>query len=371
MIYPVLKKIRDQVEGETVSVGIIGDVSFHNLPTPSLTFFNPLTEIIQGTDIVIANIETVVTERPLVAAKNKGIFLKSQPGFLKILRQLGVNVALIANNHIDDYGVSGIEDTVKHLLEQDILPFGVKGRDFIHIEKKGIRFALKGVVTPYENTDLLVSYGEKLNSVTPIKIDTNTHLLYFIHGFDELYSIPFPWRVKLLKKIRDEISPVALIAGHQHIFQGYSVLENIPVCWSYGNGFIKINYHEAVNKDANICCYSVLHFDKKGCYQIDEYYYSFSFQGVKVLGGADLEQVLERVQKGIECTENHEKNEEFWTNECYLNYNSHRFNKNIILNFLYDVYRWYRWNKHFKYIHYRLMFLGYLKKKWGIGFGKF
>ncbi|WP_270542629.1 CapA family protein [Butyricimonas paravirosa] len=370
MIDPIIKKIRAQIGEDSVSIGIIGDVSFHNISVPTLEFFEPLTKAIQKTDFVVANIETVVTNRQLDAAKSAGILLKSQPGFLKILKQLGVNVALIANNHIDDYGYQGIEDTIKYLMEEDITPFGVKGYDDIYVEKRGISFCMKGVVTPYENTDLLVPYGNQLDTINSVNVDENVHLLYFIHGFDELYSIPFPWRVKLLKKINNKLTPAALIAGHQHIYQGYSLLDDTPVCWSYGNGFIQIDYHEKVNKNSSKNCYSVLHFDKKGCYQIDEYYYYFSLNGVQKLKDADLIEVIRRVQQGVESTENDDKNEKAWISECYLNFNSNRFNRNIIVNFLYDIYRWSKLSKRFRYIHYRLMFLGYLKEKWGINFSK-
>ena len=48
----------------------------------------------------------------------------------------------------------------------------------------------------------------------------------------------------------------------------------------------------------------------------------------------------------------------------------HRFKQNIVINFLYDIYRFYRFRKQIKYIHYRYMFLGYLKRKWGINLYK-
>ena len=88
MIDPIIKKIRAQIGEDSVSIGIIGDVSFHNISVPTLEFFEPLTKAIQKTDFVVANIETVVTNRQLDAAKSAGILLKSQPGFLKILKQI-------------------------------------------------------------------------------------------------------------------------------------------------------------------------------------------------------------------------------------------------------------------------------------------
>lgn len=79
---------------------------------------------------------------------------------------------------------------------------------------------------------------------------------------------------------------------------------------------------------------------------------------------------MDRVRKGSECTKIYEQNECLWEEECYENYNTHRFKQNIVINFLYDIYRFYRFRKQIKYIHYRYMFLGYLKRKWGINLYK-
>ena len=369
MINPIINKIRKKEEDNSVSIGIVGDVSFHNIDIPSIDFFTPLISVMQNTDIVIANIETVVSNRNLLPIKKQGIFLKSDPNFLKLLKKIGVDIALLANNHIDDYGLDGIHDSIEALNKEEILSFGVKGLEELSINKKGISFRLRGVVTPYESDEFLTSYGKSLNSIEMVESCDASHLIYFIHGFDELYSIPFPWRVKLLKQIRDKVLPAALISGHQHIYQGYSLGE-IPICWSYGNGFISIDYHSKSNIDATISCYSVLHFDKKGCYQIDEYYYRFSQEGISILSEHELKKVLDRVRKGSECTKIYEQNECLWEEECYENYNTHRFKQNIVINFLYDIYRFYRFRKQIKYIHYRYMFLGYLKRKWGINLYK-
>ena len=136
MINPIINKIRKKEEDNSVSIGIVGDVSFHNIDIPSIDFFTPLISVMQNTDIVIANIETVVSNRNLLPTKKQGIFLKSDPNFLKLLKKIGVDIALLANNHIDDYGLDGIHDSIEALNKEEILSFGVKGLEELSINKK-------------------------------------------------------------------------------------------------------------------------------------------------------------------------------------------------------------------------------------------
>jgi hypothetical protein len=359
MIKKIENIIRAQVGDNFVTVGILGDVSFHNI-SPSVRLFSPLIPIILNTDIAIANIETVISDKHIYPTKKGGIFLKSPVAAAKVLSSIGINIALLANNHIDDYGHGGILDTIHNLEEENIRTFGVMGKEKLNIEKNKISFELFGAVTPYANDEFLISYGKELESISDIYFNNNTHLLYFLHGFDELISTPFPWRVKLLKNICKKHSPAALICGHQHIYQGYFLQEGIPVCLSYGNGFLNIKYHE-FNQDSKIGCFSILHFDKLGCFQIDEYFFGFNENGIYELTETNHH---DRVIEGIRSIGDNES--QLWNQECYNRMDNNKYNRYRLINLLYDIYRFIKLRKGFLYIHYFHIYASYIKKKWNI-----
>jgi hypothetical protein len=361
MIKKTSNIIRTQIGNNSVTVGILGDISFHNI-SPNIDIFNHLIPVIRETDITIANIETVVSNRNISPAKKQGIFLKSPASLAMVLSDIGVNIALLANNHIDDYGRDGILDTIHHLEKENILTFGVKERERLNIKKKDISFELFGAVTPYEmDSQLLISYGKDISDISDIsRNNIYAHLLYFLHGFDELISAPFPWRVELLKKICKKCSPSALICGHQHIYQGYFLQEDIPVCLSYGNGFLNIKYHD-FNRDSKIGCFSILHFDKLGCFRIDEYYYEFNENGIYELTETNH---CSKIKERINCIENNEYMP--WDQECYRMLNNNKYKKYRLINLLYDIYRFIKIYKHFRYIHYRCIYASYIKTKWNI-----
>lgn len=361
MISPIKKEIRNKI-GESVSIGILGDISFHNINMLDKSIFSPLLDIIQETDIVIANIETVISDRAFTNIKKKGLLLKSPASTAKVLKEIGINVGLLANNHINDYGIEGINDTIINLEKEKIFTFGLPNKNPLQVIKKNLAFDFYGFVPPHYDSDNLLSYGNKINQIYPLSKSEN-HIIYFLHGFDELFSIPFPWRVNLLKQLSKIVNPSAVICGHQHIYQGYIINNGIPICLSYGNGFINIDYHKS-NVDSLIGCFSVLQFDSIGCYEINEYYYEISKNIITQLTDDKFEYIVSTMTKKMQIISDEKQLEKAWENECYTYYNKNRFTRNIILNLMYDIYRFFIFRKKFQYIHYRLMFFSYLKVKW-------
>ena len=357
MIEPVSTIIRNKIGHNSLTIGILGDISLHNI-IPSTSIFQPLIPIIKDTDIVIANVETVISDKALTASKKNGIFLKSPKSSAKILKVIGVDIALLANNHIDDYGQIGVFDTISNLEEENISVFGVKERESLLIEQNNISFEIVGFVTPYESDEYLLPYHTKnINELLPLKRNYPTaHLLYFLHGFDELYSVPFPWRVNLLKRMCNQYKPSALICGHQHIYQGFIHHNNTPICLSYGNGFMNIEYHK-MNPDAKIGCYTVMHFDNVGCFQIDGYLYEITKKEIKK---TNINQ-YDRVKFNIDHID------EMWKKECFEKLDTHKYKRNVFINLLYDFYRYIKLYKSFEDIYYS-MFKCYLKEKWNINF---
>jgi hypothetical protein len=365
MINPISNVLRGKDGNDVATIGILGDISFHNI-IPFTHLFNPLLPVFHNTDLIIANIETVISDKKTNPCKKRGIFLKSPAKSARILKELGINVALLANNHMDDYGAEGILDTISHLEQNDILFFGTKERGRLDIKINDIFFELHGFVTPYDSSEYLLPYGKSLNDVSKItRNNDKAHLLYFLHGFDELYSTPFPWRVELLKVICQKCCPTVLICGHQHIYQGFYLYNDIPICLSCGNGFMNIEYHRT-NIDTFIGCYSVLHFDKSGCFQIDEYYYQITSKGILEL--PNIQYHYNRVKNGISTVDS---DKTAWEEECFFRLNEHKYNKKNLIGLLYDIYRFIRYfRKQIKYIHYRSMIGSYIKKKWTIACSK-
>lgn len=74
-------------------------------------------------DFVIGNLECALTDRSAPIHKI-GPNLKGRPDDAKVLRACGYTHLGLSNNHVLDFGISGMRDTVQSLLAAGIVPFG-------------------------------------------------------------------------------------------------------------------------------------------------------------------------------------------------------------------------------------------------------
>lgn len=360
------QKIR-ACEGEPVSVAILGDIDFSTWSDTGVNPLELLKPVLSSVDFTIANIETVISDSTLKSGK-PGILLKSPSSSVAYLKDAGVGYALLANNHIDDFGIKGLEDTIANLVANDINYFGVCKQEKIFVEQKGIKFCLSGFGTSWQNTSIVPSYGS-LPGVIYKQSTQDSHLLYFVHGFEELFSVPFPWRLELLRKISDEISPAAIICGHSHCYQGWLASHNNCVtCLSYGNGFMNLKYHVATNGLSKYGCCSILRFDRLGCFQIDEYPYEITENGLKDISNDDKELFYRNLNYVHNLVGDTEALNIAWEDECFQKWKPRGMKNLPIIRSIYDWRRGVFPITHSKdgIVYLRAIKSAYLKRQYGV-----
>ncbi len=99
------KKQRDVV------IHVVGDI--HGESAIKREALPALKKYFRSGDLNIFNLETAITEE--ITKEEKEYNFKTDLSFLKVLRQIGFNVASVANNHSYDYGQAGFEDTLQNL----------------------------------------------------------------------------------------------------------------------------------------------------------------------------------------------------------------------------------------------------------------
>ena len=81
-------------------------------------FFSGVNPIFAKDDLTVVNLENVFTTSTERAAKQ--FCFKSDPSYAQILAQGNIDIVNIANNHIYDYGQSGLEETIGALKNMKI-----------------------------------------------------------------------------------------------------------------------------------------------------------------------------------------------------------------------------------------------------------
>ena len=100
--------------------------------------FGGVRSVFEGADLVLANLEVVITDRldtPRQKNSKKGNWLiHAEPKRVELLKQMGIGVLGLANNHTWDYLCNGLEDSLKTLAGTGI-PHGGAGRNITDASK--------------------------------------------------------------------------------------------------------------------------------------------------------------------------------------------------------------------------------------------
>ncbi|MCB0421105.1 MAG: CapA family protein [Bdellovibrionales bacterium] len=204
---------------------LIGDLM--GLSGKRLVFGEDLKGLAHSCDKVIANLEGPITEsKDLVFIKQY-----NTPDLLEDLDQLASLsrwVFSLANNHIYDYGLKGVEQTIQRIEASSAQHFGTRFRP-VHLEKNG---ALYGV-TEWQNRQS--PYPISLEAPVFKTSDAEFHILY-PHWGEEFCFYPSPSQRNLAKSLLMEYD--LIVGHHSHTPQPTEKIEERYCCYSLGNFYI-------------------------------------------------------------------------------------------------------------------------------------
>ena len=85
--------------------------------------FSAVSDILKAADIAFVNLETSVSDRGR-RMPGKGIWFRTKPERLGLLKSAGIDIVSVANNHIMDYDEISLLDTMSHLDDTGIAYVG-------------------------------------------------------------------------------------------------------------------------------------------------------------------------------------------------------------------------------------------------------
>lgn len=210
-------------------------------PDAIVGFVRPL---FTGSDIGMVNLECPLSGRgsPILKA---GRAIRARPETVGILKHLGVTGVTLANNHVGDFGIEGIEDTLALCSAGGICTVGaglaleaarqplfvpVRGRvvGFINAAEQefGIAAPKRAGANPLNLIDLL-------RDLRQAKAQADCVVL-IIHGGLEFTHCPSPESIRLLRFLAEQ-GVAAIIRHHAHYVQGHEVWKGVPIFYSLGN----------------------------------------------------------------------------------------------------------------------------------------
>ncbi|MEX1138664.1 MAG: CapA family protein [Bacteroidota bacterium] len=194
-------------------------------------------------DIFMVNLEhpvTTATERV-----EKKFNFKMPPAYGAILHDAGVTLVNSANNHVFDYGLRGIEDTMRYLDSLGI-PYTGIGRNLqearrpVIMEKKGRKIGFLGY---YGGGDFAATRDKPgfaprytrfiVEDVRKLKSRVDYVVVNFHWGVERA-PLPDDWQVTLARRAVDAGADL-IIGHHPHVLQGIERYKGAVIAYSLGN----------------------------------------------------------------------------------------------------------------------------------------
>jgi poly-gamma-glutamate synthesis protein (capsule biosynthesis protein) len=201
-------------------------------------------ELLNNADLFLANIECPLTDSN-TPQWNYFLTLKGSRQAGKLLGELGVDIASLANNHIADYGLRGLKDTISVLEEQKINFVGAgytpdEARAPLIFERSGCKIGILALAQPEISAAKNGSWGagvlEDNYAIVKMKelASSVDVAIAYLHFGVEFFEHPTPHQVRLCRALID--AGARMVVGHHpHVSQGYEYYKDGFIAYSLGN----------------------------------------------------------------------------------------------------------------------------------------
>ena len=246
------RPVRAGAAAGSVTLAFAGDVHFTGrtakLLSDPATAFGPVAAVLRSADFAAVNLETSVTSRGVPQPKT--YHFRTPPAAFPALRDAGVDLVTMANNHVLDYGTVGLADTLA-AAKAARFPYVGIGTDAAAAwapyvtTVKGMRIAVVGVsqvaelasswvATPSRPGEAnAIDLGRTLAAVKAARRLAPT-VIVFMHWGTEGQACPDPGQLSLARKLAAAGASI-IVGAHAHMLQGSGWLGHTFVAYGMGN----------------------------------------------------------------------------------------------------------------------------------------
>lgn len=249
-------------EEGVVTLGFVGDILLDdeyailaNLLNRGGTIENGISaemlDVLQSVDILVANNEFPFTSRG-TPTEGKTYTFRAEPDTVAYLHDMGVDLAVLANNHMFDFGEQGLLDTLDTLSDAGI-PYIGAGRNLeeaatpVYYIVNDIKIAVVAAtqIERLDNPDTRGA-GENISGVfrclDPTKLyevvgkakAESDFVIVYMHWGTENVAEPDWAQLDQASGLADAGADL-IIGDHPHCLQGIAYYGDVPVIYSLGN----------------------------------------------------------------------------------------------------------------------------------------
>ena len=209
---------------------------------PSFRYIAPM---FRDADVAVLNFETTLTRS---TAYSGYPCFKSPIELADVLVDMGIDIALLANNHCLDGGTAGVGTTLEELDKRGIAFTGAfrsaedrLERNVVYFNSGGVRFALINYTYATNGISprggVIVNYVDERQiqkDISTINRDSVDCLIACMHWGVEYQRYPNSEQKSLAGMLKAQGVDI-IIGSHPHVVQGYEVDSSGVVFYSLGN----------------------------------------------------------------------------------------------------------------------------------------
>ncbi|MDQ2873286.1 MAG: CapA family protein [Actinomycetota bacterium] len=235
-----------------ITLAFAGDVHFERRTAELLrdpaTAFGSIASVLRSADFTAVNLETAVTSRGVPQPKT--YHFRTTPAAFTALRDAGIDLVTMANNHVLDYGPAGLADTLGAARAARFPYVGI-GENAAAAwapyvtTVKGTKIAIIGVSQVAELASSWVATPTRPGEANAIDLPRTLAavraarriariVIVFMHWGTEGTACPDPNQLALAPKLAAAGASI-IIGAHAHMLQGSGWLHHTFVAYGMGN----------------------------------------------------------------------------------------------------------------------------------------
>ncbi len=228
-----------------VTLGAVGDVLMHDAVKRSAetrrataahrgyaSLFAPVADLLAAPDLTFANLETPVA--PTASQGSRSFVFDAPPEVVAALRDAGVDLVAMANNHALDQGRAGLEETVRRLSAAGMAYVGAgsgpRPEGPVRLERNGLSIAFLGATyglnqdgnacPPARPGCLRVAELDPVRLVEAVRAAAGAAdaVVVSLHWGTEYQPQPRPEDVELAHQLADA-GALVILGHHPHVLQ--------------------------------------------------------------------------------------------------------------------------------------------------------
>jgi len=235
-----------------ITLAFAGDVNFagrtRRLLADPATAFGPITGVLRSADFTAVNLETAITSGG--TPQPKTYHFRAPAAAFTALRDAGIDLVTMANNHVLDYGPAGLADTLAaaRAARFPYIGIGVNAAAAwapYLTTIKGVTIAIIGVSQVAELASSWVATGTRPGEANAIDLGRTlaavrsatrlaSVVIVFMHWGTEGQACPDPAQLSLARELAAAGASI-IIGAHAHMLQGSGWLGRTFVAYGLGN----------------------------------------------------------------------------------------------------------------------------------------